>query len=60
VLLQKNEEAEEYYSSMPDLLALKKLKDVGHTSLSFRNEDKLEILWYLGWRLRAIPALHVI
>jgi len=56
----KYEEAEEHCPPIPDLLALTKLRDVGHTSLSFRNEGELEVLRYLGWRLRAIPALHVI
>eukprot|EP00542_Grammatophora_oceanica_P019295 CAMPEP_0194030396 /NCGR_PEP_ID=MMETSP0009_2-20130614/3899_1 /TAXON_ID=210454 /ORGANISM="Grammatophora oceanica, Strain CCMP 410" /LENGTH=324 /DNA_ID=CAMNT_0038670335 /DNA_START=111 /DNA_END=1085 /DNA_ORIENTATION=+ len=55
----KYEEAEEHCPPIPDLLQLTKLSSLGHTSLSFR-EGELEILRHLGWRLRAIPPLHVI
>jgi len=55
----KYEEAEEHCPPIPDLLQLTKLRDAGHTSLSFR-EGELEVLRYLGWRLRAVPPLHVI
>lgn len=55
----KYEEAEEDCPAIPDLLHLTKLNTAGHTSLSFR-EGELEVLRYLGWRLRAIPPLHFI
>jgi len=55
----KYEEAEEHCPPIPELLQLTKLSSAGHTSLSFR-EGELEILRHLGWRLRAIPPLHVI
>lgn len=55
----KYEEAEEYCPPIPDLLKLTKLNVAGHTSLSFR-EGELEVLRYLGWRLRAVPPLHII
>lgn len=55
----KYEEAEEHCPAIPDLLQLTKLSAAGHTSLSFR-EGELEVLRYLGWRLRAIPPLHFI
>jgi hypothetical protein len=55
----KYEEAEEHCPSIPDLLQLTKLSNAGHTSLSFR-EGELEVLRHLGWRLRAVPALHVV
>lgn len=58
-LAAKYEEAEEHCPSIPDLLQLTKLNASGHTSLSFR-EGELEVLRYLGWRLRAIPPLHFI
>jgi len=55
----KYEEAEEHCPQIPDLLQLTKLASAGHTSLSFR-EGELEVLRHLGWRLRAVPALHVV
>jgi hypothetical protein len=55
----KYEEAEEHCPPIPDLLKLTKLSQVGHTSLSFR-EGEVEVLRLLGWRLRAVPPLHVI
>mmetsp|Transcript_863 Transcript_863/g.1333 ORF Transcript_863/g.1333 Transcript_863/m.1333 type:complete len:328 (-) Transcript_863:503-1486(-) len=55
----KYEEAEEHCPPIPDLLQLTKLVQSGHTSLSFRNGE-VEVLRYLGWRLRAVPPLHVI
>lgn len=55
----KYEEAEEHCPQIPDLLQLTKLSNAGHTSLSFR-EGELEVLRHLGWRLRAVPTLHVI
>lgn len=55
----KYEEAEEHCPPIPELLQLTKLSHAGHTSLSFR-EGELEVLRYLGWRLRAVPSLHVI
>lgn len=55
----KYEEAEEFCPPIPDLLQLTKLSQAGHTSLSFR-EGELEVLKYLGWKLRAVPPLHII
>jgi hypothetical protein len=55
----KYEEAEEHCPPIPDLLQLTKLSSAGHTSLSFR-EGEVEVLRYLGWRLRAVPPLHVV
>lgn len=55
----KYEEAEEHCPPIPDLLRLTKLSQVGHTSLSFR-EGEVEVLRHLGWKLRAVPPLHVI
>jgi hypothetical protein len=55
----KYEEAEEHCPPIPDLLELTKLSNAGHTSLSFR-EGEVEVLRHLGWRLRAVPPLHVI
>lgn len=55
----KYEEAEEHCPPIPDLLQLTKLSNAGHTSLSFR-EGELEVLRSLGWKLRAVPPLHVI
>lgn len=55
----KYEEAEEHCPPIPDLLRLTKLNAVGHTSLTFR-EGEVEVLRYLGWKLRAVPPLHVI
>jgi hypothetical protein len=55
----KYEEAEEHCPPIPDLLHLTKLSSSGHTSLSFR-EGECEVLRNLGWRLRAVPPLHVI
>mmetsp|Transcript_30431 Transcript_30431/g.56193 ORF Transcript_30431/g.56193 Transcript_30431/m.56193 type:complete len:322 (+) Transcript_30431:191-1156(+) len=55
----KYEEAEEHCPPIPDLLRLTKLSAVGHTSLTFR-EGEVEVLRHLGWKLRAIPPLHVI
>lgn len=54
----KYEEAEEHCPPIPDLLQLTKLRNAGHTSLTFR-EGELQVLRHLGWRLRAIPPLHV-
>jgi Cyclin, N-terminal domain/Cyclin, C-terminal domain len=55
----KYEEAEEHCPPIPELLRLTKLANAGHTSLSFR-EGELEVLRYLGWKLRAVPPIHVI
>lgn len=55
----KYEEAEEHCPPIPDLLQLTKLNVAGHTSYSFR-EGELDVLRYLGWRLRAIPPIHFI
>lgn len=55
----KYEEAEEHCPPIPDLLKLTKLNAVGHTSLTFR-EGEVEVLRHLGWKLRAIPPLHVL
>jgi len=55
----KYEEAEEHCPPIPDLLHLTKLNQAGHTSLSFR-DGETEVLRHLGWRLRAIPPLHII
>mmetsp|Transcript_10158 Transcript_10158/g.12821 ORF Transcript_10158/g.12821 Transcript_10158/m.12821 type:complete len:336 (-) Transcript_10158:185-1192(-) len=55
----KYEEAEEHCPPIPDLLQLTRLSQAGHTSLSFR-EGELEVLRHLGWRLRAIPPIHII
>lgn len=58
-IASKYEEAEEHCPPIPDLLRLTKLESAGHSSLSFR-EGELEVLRFLGWRLRAIPPLHVV
>ena len=55
----KYEEAEEHCPPIPDLLQLTKLNQAGLTSLSFRDGES-EVLRHLGWRLRAIPPLHII
>ena len=55
----KYEEAEENCPPIPDLLKLTKLRDVGHTSLTFR-EGEVEVLRHLGWKLRAVPPVHVL
>lgn len=55
----KYEEAEENCPPIPDLLKLTKLHDVGHTSLTFR-EGEVEVLRHLGWKLRAVPPVHVL
>lgn len=55
----KYEEAEEHNPQIPELLQITKLSAAGHTSLTFR-EGELEVLRHLGWRLRAVPPLHVI
>lgn len=55
----KYEEAEEHCPPIPDLLQLTKLSYAGYSSLDFR-EGELEVLRQLGWKLRAVPALHVI
>lgn len=55
----KYEEAEEHCPPIPDLLQLTKLHSAGHTSLTFR-EGEVEVLRNLGWKLRAVPPLHVI
>lgn len=55
----KYEEAEEHCPQIPELLRITKLRDAGHTSLSFR-DGEVEVLKRLGWKLRAIPALHVV
>ena len=52
-------EAEEHCPPIPDLLRLTKLSNAGHTSLSFR-EGELEVLRYLGWKLRAVPPIHAV
>ncbi len=55
----KYEEAEEHCPPIPDLLQLTRLRQAGHTSLTFR-DGEVEVLRYLGWRLRAIPPIHFI
>jgi Cyclin, N-terminal domain/Cyclin, C-terminal domain len=55
----KYEEAEEHCPHIPELLRMTKLHHAGHTSLSFRDGES-EVLRLLGWRLRAIPPLHVV
>lgn len=55
----KYEEAEEHCPPIPDLLQLTRLSAAGHTSLSFR-DGEVEVLKYLGWRLRASPPIHFI
>lgn len=55
----KYEEMEEHCPQVPELLRLTKLNLVGHTSLTFR-DGEVEVLRHLGWKLRAIPPLHVI
>jgi len=55
----KYEEAEEHCPAIPDLLKLTKLSNVGHNSLSFR-DGEVEVLKYLGWKLRAVPPIHVV
>jgi len=55
----KYEEAEEHCPPIPELLQLTKLCNSGHTALSFR-EGELAVLQHLGWRLRAIPPLHIV
>jgi len=55
----KYEEAEEHCPPIPDLLHLTRLSQAGHTSLSFRGGE-VEVLKYLGWRLRALPPIHFI
>lgn len=55
----KYEEAEEDCPRIPDLLQLTKLNQAGHTLLSFRDGES-EVLRHLGWRLRAVPPLHII
>jgi hypothetical protein len=55
----KYEEAEEHCPQIPELLRRTKLSAAGHTSLTFR-EGELEVLRFLGWRLRAVPALRVV
>jgi hypothetical protein len=56
----KYEEAEEHCPPIPHLLHMTKLNCSGHTSLSFRHDGELVVLRHLGWRLRAVPALHVV
>lgn len=58
-IASKYEEVEVHCPFIPRLLELTKLSNDGHTSLSFR-EAELEVLGYLGWRLRAVSSLHVI
>ena len=58
-LAAKYEEAEEHCPQIPELLCLTKLHNAGHTSLSFR-EGELQVLQFLGWRLRAIPPIHTV
>lgn len=58
-LAAKYEEAEEHCPQIPDLLHLTKLSNAGHTSLTFR-DGELEVLRYLGWRLRATPPIHAV
>jgi len=55
----KYEEAEEHCPPIPDLLQLTRLSSAGHTSLSFR-AGEVEVLKYLGWRMRAFPPIHFI
>lgn len=55
----KYEEAEEHCPAIPDLLKLTKLSNVGHNSLTFR-DGEVEVLKYLGWKLRAVPPIHVV
>lgn len=54
----KYEEAEEHCPPIPELLRLTKLGQMGYTPLSFR-EGELEVLRCLGWKLRAIPPIHI-
>jgi Cyclin, N-terminal domain/Cyclin, C-terminal domain len=58
-LAAKYEEAEEHCPHIPDLLRISKLSNAGHTSLSFR-DGELQVLKYLNWKLRAVPAIHVV
>jgi hypothetical protein len=58
-LAAKYEEREEDCPMTPDLLKTTKLHQEGHTSLSFRDSE-LRVLQYLGWKLRAFPAIHVV
>jgi len=55
----KYEEAEEDCPPIPELLEVTKLRNAGHTSLSFR-DGECEVLEYLNWTLRAVCPLHVI
>lgn len=56
----KYEEAEEHCPPIPQLLQLTKLNLAGHSSLSFRQNGELAVLRHLGWRLRAVPPIHVV
>jgi hypothetical protein len=56
----KYEEAEEHCPNIPELLDVTKLSHQGVTPLSFRADGELEVLKYLFWTLRAVPALHFI
>lgn len=58
-LAAKYEEAEEHCPHIPDLLRVTKLSNAGHTSLSFR-EGEIKVLKLLNWKLRAVPAIHVV
>ncbi|CAB9512730.1 D-type cyclin [Seminavis robusta] len=58
-LAAKYEEAEEHCPHIPDLLRVSKLSNAGHTSLTFR-EGETQVLNYLNWKLRAVPAIHVV
>jgi len=58
-IASKYEEAEEHCPPIPNLLQLTKLYQTGINSLSFR-EGELEVMKYLGWRLRVVPPLHII
>lgn len=58
-IASKYEEAEEHCPPIPDLLQLTKLCQTGIDCLTFR-EGELEVMKYLGWRLRVVPPLHII
>jgi len=54
----KYEEAEDHCPHIPDLLHMTRLSSLGYNSLSFR-DGELEVLRYVGWRLRAVTPLHI-
>lgn len=57
-LASKYEEAEEHCPHIPDLLRVTNLGRT-MTSLQFR-EWETRVLKYLGWKLRAVPPIHVV